>query len=42
MTREGYFCPICGHRMEERCFEDKKFKKLTSDELREENEGLLG
>jgi anaerobic ribonucleoside-triphosphate reductase len=40
MTGEGYFCPICGHRMEERSFEEMKISKLTSDDLRED-EGLL-
>jgi hypothetical protein len=42
MKREGFFCPICGHRMEERSFEETRITKLTSDDLREEDEGLLG
>jgi anaerobic ribonucleoside-triphosphate reductase len=41
MTRNGYFCPICGRRMVERSFEEMKIRKLTSDDLREEDEGLL-
>lgn len=41
MTKEGFFCPICGNRMEERSFEEMKIRKLTSDDLREEDEGLL-
>jgi hypothetical protein len=41
MTRDGYFCPICGQKMERRTFEDIKFERLSSDDLRDEDEGLF-
>ncbi len=38
MTRDGFFCPICGHKMKRKTFEDSKIEKFTSDDLREESD----
>jgi len=41
MKREGFYCPICGHKMEMKSLEDIKIEKLRREDLSDEIDNPL-